>query len=925
MTNGSGTSAAHLLLICIVVSVVPAFFINVFPNTVDAATVPVYERLEALEEQVDAPTAVALDHSECIFVAESIHNRVLIYSQSGEHRATITGLGRPISVAVDEGVRVYIGNKDRGNVEVYDSGYRYIFKLGSGDGEFRQPNDIATSGGSIYVVDKGAGKVKIYNTDGSYRTSIGSPGSGEGELHNPTSIAIDEAAGELIVLDHQLTKDMFGSDIEGARIQVFDMEGVYKRGFSRYGNGIGEMFRPQHVTVDLEGRLYVTDSFHNVVLVYDGTGTYLGDIYDVYNPMRTPIGITIGASNRLYIASLSMGRVEVYGIDGYEWMGVAPQELSYQGQAGGSNPETQSITASNRSKGTLNWSVETGDGWITVLDRAGSVHPAGESEIEVGINLSGLAAGTYKGSIRISSGSGATEVVNVSLEVLPAPELSVAPGSLSFRSTNGSVPSGQQITVTNAGAGELNWTAVTDRSWIELDRAGGRAPSEIVVRVETGSLAEGLYTGSISVTGEGGGSPAVTGVTLNILEVTGQINVTTSIAGGVFTINGPDSYSGSGGGWTKTGVPVGTYAIVYGDVEGYRAPSSQVLTLEANGTISFYGEYTSEVQEQSGKSGSIIVGAGPGEMNAGVVKVFRTDGTETGNEFRAHGYGYGVNVAAGDIDGDGEDEIITGPGPGAYNPAEIRVYDKGGNEHVNMGITAFSYMYGVNVGSGDFNGDGVYEVVAGAGEGPENPSEVKVYVYDAGVKRMVESGIEVIAYETGYGVRAAAGDLDGDGIDELITASGAGGGNRGVIKIWEVDTSGGAGYWRVELSGEYTVDYRYGNSVSIASGDLDGDGSEEVITGAGPHPRARDEVRVYERNGELMTGFRADITRRYGGNVGSGDLDNDGVAEIVVGAGPGARNRAVVKIFDANGLEQARFKVLNTRYGVNVAVGKFGL
>jgi hypothetical protein len=62
----------------------------------------------------------------------------------------------------------------------------------------------------------------------------------------------------------------------------------------------------------------------------------------------------------------------------------------------------------------------------------------------------------------------------------------------------------------------------------------------------------------------------------------------------------------------------------------------------------------------------------------------------------------------------------------------------------------------------------------------------------------------------------------------------------------------------------------------------------------------------------------------YGANVAGGDLDRDGVAEIVAGAGPGSRNRAIVKIFDVNGIEQARFKALDTKFGVNVAIGDLG-
>jgi hypothetical protein len=59
-------------------------------------------------------------------------------------------------------------------VEVYDADYTYLFKLGTGDGEFSQPNDIAIdSTDKVYVVDKGEHTVKIYNSDGTYSTSFG--------------------------------------------------------------------------------------------------------------------------------------------------------------------------------------------------------------------------------------------------------------------------------------------------------------------------------------------------------------------------------------------------------------------------------------------------------------------------------------------------------------------------------------------------------------------------------------------------------------------------------------------------------------------------------------------------------------------------------------------------------------------------------
>ncbi len=215
--------------------------------------------------------------------------------------------------------------------------------------------------------------------------------------------------------------------------------------------------------------------------------------------------------------------------------------------------------------------------------------------------------------------------------------------------------------------------------------------------------------------------------------------------------------------------------------------------------------------------------------------------------------------------------------------------------------------------------------MVGAGDGASNPAEVKVYVYDVNTDQMVDSGIDLTAYSTGYGVVVAVGDIDCDDNVDIITAPGPGASNDGDIRVWTVDTTQGVGQWSATMLQEYTVSSRYGYSVSVAAGDTDGDGYSEVITGSGPHRRARDEINVYDRNGDQVTKFKAYIVRSNGATVAAGDLDKDGVAEIVVGAGPGSRNRAVVKVFDVNGVEQTRFKAFNMRYGVNVAVGDLGL
>jgi hypothetical protein len=108
--------------------------------------------------------------------------------------------------------------------------------------------------------------------------------------------------------------------------------------------------------------------------------------------------------------------------------------------------------------------------------------------------------------------------------------------------------------------------------------------------------------------------------------------------------------------------------------------------------------------------------------------------------------------------------------------------------------------------------------------------------------------------------------------------------------------------------------------VRVAAGDVDGDGVAEIITGPGAN--AAPNVRVFSAAGTLLKSYNAYDTAFKGGVfVAAGDLNGDGRADIVTG--PGAGSPPIVKAINvADGVTLRQFSAYaNTfRGGVHVGV-----
>jgi hypothetical protein len=508
-----GTSVFCSLLILLLAEI--AF---TFGGTALAATMPVFEPLPSIDAQVDKPTAVAVDAQGRLYVAESENNWVRVFTQSGQYLATLTGLAKPISVAVDAAGRIYVGSASLGNVTVFAADFTKLLKLGKGDGEFIEPADIdIDTSGQIYVVDKDNNTVRVYNASGALFKSIGAMGNGQ--LYHPTSLAIDPVSSELVIIDHPLILDEFsGQMVDGARIQFLGMDGTFRRGYPKFGYDMnaGQLVKPMQVTVDPENRIYVSDSRWQKVMVYSKTGVFLGMIDNSTHPLRTPLGLCMATSGRLYVASLLGEQVDVYGIDAHSAMSLAPSTLNFTTTESGNAPDPQNVTIKNSGKQALTWTAVTTADWLNLDPAVGTLEPTKTGVLAVGVKNTGLAQGTYQGSISIMV-LGMTEKVAVTLTVKPNPLL-VSPDSLSFTTTTGTNPVTQPLSVTNTGTDTLNWSATADQPWLKLSKATGHAPDQIEIDADVSNLALGTHTATITFINDSTGGSVQVPVSLSITK-----------------------------------------------------------------------------------------------------------------------------------------------------------------------------------------------------------------------------------------------------------------------------------------------------------------------------------------------------------------------------------------------------------------------
>ena len=366
----------------------------------------------------------------------------------------------------------------------------------------------------------------------------------------------------------------------------------------------------------------------------------------------------------------------------------------------------------------------------------------------------------------------------------------------------------------------------------------------------------------------------------------------------------------------------GTIAVSQG-ILSFAGTSGGTLATQG-GTLNAIGSASTI----SGQSGTFSPGSSPGQMNSQILNL------ESGATYLAE--------IAGLTPGTGYDQTIVTTGVnlgnsklntqllGGYKPSAGQQFTIVDNQSSTAVVGTFA---GLPEGSSFVSGSTRFQITYKGGTG----NDVLLTVAQANVSGGMVLGspgetapgaVSVVTiYNTngvatrsfapfpnyGGSLRTAVGDLNGDGTADIIVATGAGA--VPAVKAFDGKTN-------ALITSFLAYAQNYFGGVSIAAGDVNGDGFADIVTGT---LTMSNHIKVFSgKDNTTLKSFMPYGSGYNGGvNIAAGDYTGDGKAEVIIGA---AKNSSHTLVLDVSSPTLGGYTIVDSFFAFanqNLAGGVF--
>lgn len=865
---------------------------------------------------VSYPFGMALDASGNLYVGSTssyagvFTGEVRVYDSNLNYKYSIgKGIGEfqhPISLAVDErdpkDKRLYVADAKANQIKIYDLATRNLSAsfgtMGYGAGMITTPTGIAVNpvNGDLYIVDRALYTISAFD---AVRSTAETNKAGVG------------ASGQIFTRDGGFKSRFFyTSPLDTSAAAVTSPGGVAVDSLGRV-----------YVTDSTGGEIHIFDADGNTLGVFDITAI---------SGNASSRGLAFGADGRLLVAMggkvqvLGLDNYTMLDVT------PNIVDFNAINCTAGTIEKYLTISNLGAGNMLWTITPDADASWVLPAVTTGSINGQGSVNVGITLDTKGLADGVHSGKLTVSApGAVSSALVRVAIYAPPVLSVDPPSATIQVIGTTITQSSTLNINLVGDPASQSSWAASSKDAWVSLSPSSGPTNAVAMAQVGANTdllaaMAAGSYSATLDIVAAcSGTAPVSVPVTLTYKKG-GSLSVTSNIAEAGYTV------SSTGGTFTGSGTNTvfnlieGTYTVTFNKLAGFKEPATVTKVITNGEAVSVVGNYR-DLRENN----NIITSMGAGRCTGSEdVKVFNVAGalqatySLPNNCIVTKGVAnvkQGVVTAAGDVDGDGSEDLIVANMGKNYD--EINAYSAAGADIFASNFVAYSTNKSVSTASADFDGNGVAEIVVGQGVTTASAAYVRVFGNSNGT--LVDTGVYFQAASTKNGVNVATGDVDGDGKPEIITAIAVGTVTGAQVTIWKINVDA-RGLWTVYKSATISVGSTVAG-VQLATGDVNSDGIDEIVVATTTSTTSgKALIQEFTSKGVKLASFQVSAGGAAANvSIAAGDLNADGYAEIAVGQ-IAAKSAANVDLFRANGTLLGSFTAYSDKSinGTRVSIGK---